>query len=405
MYPFRIALRYLFSKKSRAAVNIISLISAVVVAVASAAIVIVLSVFNGFTDLAQSHLSVLDPNLKIVPLTGKVIAGADSLCSLLEQTSGVSRAMPVVEERGLLVDGGRQQPVVFKGVAEDYSMCSGIDSVIVDGIFTASDAGLNFAGISVGVAMAMNVRPDPEYFLSLYVPRRTGRITPANPATAFRGDSLVVSSVFQVNQPEYDNDKIIIPLSAARGLLDYDDEATAIEVWTLPGADIRAIQGAATAIAGPGCNVLDRIGQQEASFRMIEIEKWVTFMMLVFILVVASFNIISTLGMLILDKRDNISTLRAIGASRRAVRSVFTWQGWLICVIGGVSGIALGVVLVLLQEIFGLIHLNADPTLLTVAAYPVRLAPLDILAAAAVVALVGFIASRATSLFVNTSKS
>lgn len=406
MYPFRIAFRYLFSKKSRSAVNVISLISALVVAVASAAIVVVLSVFNGFSDLAESHLSALDPNFKVEPLHGKTIAEADSLCRVIETVAGVRRAMPVVEERGLLVDGARQMPVVFKGVEEDYADCSGIDSVVVDGVFAAmSDDDVTTVSVSVGVAVELNVRPDAEHDIALYVPRRVGRITTANPATAFRGDSVAVTSVFQVNQPEYDNDRIIIPLESARSLLDYTGEATALEVWTTPDADAQSIAAAIAAVAGVHCRVLDRIGQQEASFRMIEIEKWVTFMMLVFILTVASFNIISTLGMLVIDKRENISTLRAIGASRRAVRSVFTWQGWLICALGGVCGIVIGVVLVVVQQQFGLIHLNADPTVLTVTAYPVRLAALDVVAAAAVVALVGFITSSATSFFVNTSKS
>ncbi len=403
MLSLRIALRYLLAKKSHTAVNVISNISVAVVAVACAAIVVVLSVFNGFSDLALSHLSVLDPELKLVPASGKTIENADSLATQLEAIPGVTRAMTVVEERGLLVDGNHQLPVIFRGVPYDYDRYTGIDSAMIDGIFTTTtDNGFNCASISVGVAVATELHPSVENPIALYVPRRLGRIQVSNPATAFRGDSLLVSGVFRVNQPEYDNEHIIIPVSVARNLLDYTTEATALEIALAPGSDIADVSDQIISVAGQQCLLLDRVHQQEGSFRMIEIEKWVTFMMLAFILLVASFNIVSTLSMLVLEKRDNLHTMRALGATGSMVTRIFIWQGWLIAIAGAAAGIILGVTLTLLQQHYGFITLSADPATLTISAYPVRLYLPDLLVVAAVAAFIGLVTSQITARFIRT---
>lgn len=406
MLSLRIALRYLLAKKSHTAVNVISHISVAVVAVACAAIVVVLSVFNGFSDLALSHLSVLDPVLKIVPASGKTIESADSLATQIETIPGITRAMTVIEERGLLVDGSRQFPVIFRGVPHDYDRYTSIDSAMVDGIFTnATDDGTHCASISVGVAVATELRPTAEHAIALYVPRRLGRIQVSNPATAFRGDSLLVSGVFRVNQPEYDNEHIIIPLDAARSLLDYTTEATAIEIAVDSDTDIKNLADKIAKTAGQQCMVLDRVHQQEGSFRMIEIEKWVTFMMLAFILLVASFNIVSTLSMLVLEKRDNLQTMRALGATGTMVTRIFIWQGWLIAIAGAATGIVLGVTVTLLQQHYGFITLSADPATLTITAYPVRLYLPDLLVVAGVAAFIGLVTSQITARFIRTHLS
>ncbi len=402
MLSLRIALRYLFAKKTHAAVNVISWISVAVVSVASAAIVVVLSVFNGFTDLAVDHLSVLDPPLKVYPSSGKVIGDADSLAAVIGRTAGVDAVMPVIEERGLLVSGTHQQPVVFLGVEDDFTVLSGIDSALVDGVasFMTTD-GRDCMSLSVGVAVATGLRASSVGQAALYVPRRLGKIQPSNPATAFRGDSLVVSSVFQVNQPEYDNEFVIIPIGAARRLLDYDAEATAMNVYVSSKADAGKVADILRSLLGSGYEVKDRIGQQEKSFRMIAIEKWITFMMLAFILLVASFNIISTLSMLVLEKRDNLDTLRCLGAPRQMVSRIFVWQGWLISFIGALIGLVLGVGLTLAQQYGGFIRLNADPSSLTVAVYPVRLAFADLLVLVVVAAFIGLLTSRVTAYFIR----
>jgi ABC-type lipoprotein release transport system permease subunit len=396
----RIALRYLFSKKSHNAVNVISVISIAGVAVATAAIIVVMSVFNGFADLASSHLSQLDPELKAVPASGKVIAGADSLCARINRLDGVDTAMPSLTERGLLVCGQSQLPVVFMGVTEAYSRITNIDSVMVDGTFTAEPYYTwPVIQLSAGVAVHTGLHPDLDTAVSLYVPRRKGKINPANPAAAFNGDETLVSGVFQVNQSEYDVDHIIVPLDLARRLLDYTDEASAIEIKLKDGASADNVIAEILNLSNGDITVQTRLEQQSEAFKMIAVEKWVTFMMLVFILVIASFNILSTLSLLVIEKRDNMQTLRAIGASYSMVAKVFMVEGVLITLTGGIFGIILGSVLTLLQQHGGYIKLAADPATLTTDVYPVRLACGDIFIVFAAIAIVAVLASLATRLF------
>lgn len=394
MLAWKIAWRYLLSKKSHSAVNIISIVSICGVAVATAAIVIVLSVFNGFTRLAESHLAAIDPDIKVVPAHGKTFANADSMAAALTALPEVEIALPVVEERGLLVSGNEQMPVIFKGVAAEHSQIADIDSVIIDGAWLpaaeqlpAEIFDMPTAAVSVGVALNTGVRPTMGSIATLYVPRRVGRINPANPSASFRESQLLVSGVFQVDQPEYDNEYVLLPLSVARDLLQYDTEATAIE--------IRLADGAKAPIATDSeMVVLDRFQQQANAFKMIQIEKWVTFLMLAFILIIASFNIVSTLSLLVIEKRDNMTTLRALGASQGLVRGVFSRIGLLITVIGGLAGEILGSILVLCQQWGGFIKLNGNSANLTIDVYPVALYGTDlamvfglVLGVAAIIAL------------------
>lgn len=399
MLAWKIALRYLLSKKSHGVVNIISVISVVGVAVATAAIVIVLSVFNGFTSLATQRLSMLDPEIKITPTQGKAIADADSLTEVIAAMPGVSVVMPVVEERGLVIVGSQQMPVIFKGVPDDYDRLAALDSVMLDGVYMAPLPYVETTQISAGVAVQTNARVNANNIVSLYVPRRVGRINPANPAAAFSGAELTVTGIYQVGQAEYDQDRMYIPLSTARRLLQYDTEATAIEVALEPGTDT---DGAIKAIGqrlGDGYRLQDRLQQQEESFRMIQVEKWVTFLMLAFILVIASFNIISTLSLLVIEKRDNMATMRALGAPHRLIRRIFMIQGWLISFVGGVGGIILGAALSLGQQHFGWIKLSGDPSHLTINVYPVRVEAPDLLVVLVLVVIVGLLTSQVTRLF------
>lgn len=398
MLVWKIALRYLLAKKSHRAVNVISVISMAGVAVATAAIVIVLSVFNGFSDLAHSRLTILEPDLKISPASGKTLPDADSLARIVSLLPGVRGAMPTITERALIGMGNRQQPVVFHAVPDSFASIVAIDSAVIDGTFLPAYDGHPAAAMSVGVAVAMQTRPDPETRLSLYLPRRNGRINPANPAAAFVSEDFVPTSVVRASQERFDNEGIIIPLSTARRLLDYTAEASAVEVSLLPGADPRTVKAEISAIA-PGATVLSRLEQLADVFKMIEIEKWVTFLLLGFILIVASFNIISTLSLLVIEKRDNMATLRALGASTAMCRRVFVIEGWLITVAGGLAGILVGSVLALVQQIWGVITLKGDESALLISFYPCRLDPVDLLVTFGLVVAVGFIISQATRLF------
>lgn len=399
MLTLRIALRYLLARKSHRAVNVISAISTAGVAVATMAIVVVLSVFNGFSALSESHLSKIDPDLQVQPVTGKVIADADSMAQAIATLAFVRAAAPVIEERAMLVSGHAQQPVVFKAFGPGHSDILSPDSIMIDGSYITAVDSLAGMQISVGTANRTGLRPGYGTVADLYVPRRYGRINPANPLAAFTSRQVMVTGVFQTDQADIDNDRIMIPLSTARQLLDYATEASAVDIALRPGTDIREAARTVDELVGDGFRVLDRRMQQEEAFRMIEIEKWVTFMMLMFILLIASFNILSTLSLMVVEKKEDSEIFRALGATASFVRSIFISQGFLITVLGGLAGIVIGVILSLLQQHFGLIRLAGDPEALTITVYPVAVSPADILAVGAAVIAIASLTSQTTRLF------
>ncbi len=399
MFSLRVALRYLFSKKTHNAVNIISLISVVGVAVATMAIVCVLSVFNGFEDLASKSLSMIDPEVKIAPIKGKIIDNADSLALEVEKVNGVKRALPSIDEQAFAICNKKQMPVMLKAINPQYAQVYDIDSTIIDGQLLLNDKDASYITLSVGVAVKLNVRPGVEEHMRIYVPSRTGRINPSNPLTAFCGDSLIVSGVFQVNQPEYDANRVIIPIENARALLEYTTEASSIDLSLQEGVSVNDVRKEIADIVGAVYVIKDRYQQQEQSFKMITIEKWITFFMLAFILIIASFNIISTLSMLVIEKDENIVTFNALGASHRMITRIFLIEGWLISIVGGVIGVVIGVILSLVQQYGKLIKLNGDASALVIDAYPVRVELIDLIIVMVLVVIVGFITSQITSLF------
>lgn len=399
MLALNIARRYLLSRKSHSAVNIICGVAIGGVSVAIMAIVVVLSVFNGFASLAEKQMGLFDADLRVEPAAGKTIAGADSLAARVAAMPQVAAAVPVIDERALAVSPSAQMPVRLKGVGAAFADVTDMDSIIVDGAYAVDSVyGYGPAHLSVGVAGYMGLSPRVGNIVGVYVPRRVGRINPANPATAFRGDSLAVRSVWQTQRPDYDGDRIIVPLATARRLLDYENgEASAVEIRLAAGADPDAEAARLSAALGDSVRVLTRARQNADSFRMIAVEKWLTFLLLVCILAVASFNIVSTLSLLVIEKRDNMATLRALGASRAMTRRVFMWQGALIALCGGLLGSVLGVALSLGQQHFGWVRLNAEADALTIQVYPVEVHAADLLVVAVVVA-VGAVASALVTL-------
>lgn len=397
MVALRIALRYLLSRKSHNAVNIISSVSVAGVAVATIAIVCVLSVFNGFTRLAYDRISLIDPQLKIVPANGKVIGNADSLAAAVEGLDEIALAAPAIEEQGLAVYNRRQMPVIVRGVTPRFADIVAIDSVVIDGSFALGDSAERYASLSVGVAVNLGAHPGYYDYFALYAPRRRGRINAANPMGAFRSDSLIVGSVYEVEETDYDTDGVIVPIDVARNLFDYTTEASAIDLGISPGVSEADAVSAVSAAIGGDYRVLTRLQQEQESFRMIAVEKWITFIMLAFILIIASFNVVSTLAMLIIEKTPNMATLRALGATDAMTRHIFVWEGWLISIVGGLAGIIIGVALCLAQQWGGFIKLNGDPSRLTITTYPVSVQPTDILAVAALILITGFLVALITS--------
>lgn len=400
MVQLRIAVRYLFARKSHRAVNIISRISVAGVAVATAAIICVLSVFNGFSEISRERLSKLEADLRIEPLKGKTIPSADSIAAEISQINGTKQILPVIEERVLAIYSGRQLPVHIKGVAEGYAEMAGISDIIIDGEYSEHPGEeYNKATLSVGTAINLGARPGSVEPIILYAPKRVGKINPASPASAFRTDTLEIGCVFETGQSEYDTNRILIPLEDARAILDYDTEATAIEISLDPAVNSNDIRNAISNIIGDSYKILDRTMQQEQSYKMISMEKWITFAMLAFVLVIASFNVISTLSMLIIEKRDNITTLRSLGADNAQIGGIFAWEGWLISLMGGIGGTILGLILCYAQQWGEFIKLNGDPSQLSITVYPVLVKWSDVGIVFALVCVVGLLIAAISSAF------
>lgn len=394
--PLRIALRYLVSRKSHTAVNIISAISVAAVAVTAMAMVCVLSVFNGFAGLVGDKLSRLDPQIKVVAAEG-VIENSDSLVDVLRRIEGVTLATPTLESRALAIYDGRQMPVVVKGVAPDYERLTAIDSLIKDdGEFLLSLDGDDLSVVSLGVSLVLNTAPGYFAPLEIYAPRRRGAINPANPMTSFRRCRTFVAGTFEVQQQEYDNDYIFLSLDAARQLFDYPTQATAIELGVK--GDVESIRRRISDVLGDKYVAKDRLMQHSQSFKMINVEKWMTFLLLGFILVIASFNIISTLAIIIAEKDESITALRAMGADRRLVSSIFVAEGWLISIVGAAIGVVVGLGLCALQIKYGFVKMGTDAKNLIIDTYPVVIEPTDLLTILSIVAVVGLITSWATAI-------
>lgn len=401
MLTLRIALRYLFSKKSHQAVNIISYISMGGVAIASASMIIVLSVFNGFADFTAQQLSVVTPDLLVKATEGKVVTDADHVAEALSRIEGVSKAESVIEEKALAVLGDRQAAITLVGREPDASGYVGaIEPYIIDGdAYIGDQYGVTLGLLSVGTANSLRPSAYSNQWIKIYEPKREGRFNPARVHSMFRADSLLPTGVFRIDNPDYDADRLIVPLRTARQLLNYEDEATNIEVTLAPGSDVETVRKAVEKVLGEKFSVKTRHEQNEQAFRMINIEKWITLLMLAFILVIASFNILSTLSMLIVEKRDNMSILSALGALPSMAGKIFSKLSFLISAFGGAIGIVLGIGLSLAQQFGGFIKLNAhDMSAMAIQSYPVRVNPTDVLIVAGVILLVGLVTAAVVRL-------
>ncbi len=366
--------------------------------VTTAALICVLSVFNGFKGLIMGRLAMLDPEIAISVSHGKAIADADSVVRVAQGVDGVAVALPVIEDNALAIFADYQMPVRLRGVPDGYNRLNGLDSVIVDGEFKLHDQVSRYAVLGAGPAIKLHARPGFLRMVQLYAPQRQGRVNMANPMDAFRNDSVFVSGVFQMQQNGYDADLIYVPIELARDIFDYTAEATRVELKLSPGADGDAVMRQLTAALGPAYTVQNRLMQEATAYRLVNVEKWVTFLLLAFIMIIATFNVISTLSLLIIEKDDSIRTLSNLGATDKQITQVFVAEGWLIALFGAVSGVALGLVLCLCQQQFGWLKMQGDESLLVVSAYPVRVEWTDVLVVFALAAFIGLLTSVVTSL-------
>lgn len=392
-FPFYIARRYLFSKKSTNAINVISGISVVGVAVASMALVVTLSVFNGFHDMVASFFTQLDPQLKITPAKGKTAASNDSTLMRIRQLDEVAVATDVLEDQALAVYGDRQQMVTIKGVDDNYDKLTHIRQILEgDGDYALHAADINYGILGLGVAYQLGIGYTYREPLKIYAPRREGQINMANLQDGFVEDELYSPGVlFSIKQGKYDKRYIITAIQFTRHLFDRDGELTSLELRLKPGSNFERVKAQIQEMAGTRFVVRDRYEQQEDTFRIMKVEKLMAYIFLTFILVIACFNIIGSLSMLMIDKRNDVVTLRNLGASDRQIIRIFLFEGRMISAIGAVIGIAIGLLLCLLQQQFGLIGLGSTEGSFVVDAYPVSVHPWDIVVVFFTVLAVGFI--------------
>ncbi len=391
--PFYIARRYLFSKKSHNAINIISMICVCGVVVATIALVCALSVYNGFNDLVAGMFSSFDSELKITPRTGKVFDPTTSDMQKIRELPDIAFFSETLQDNALIRYHDRQDVAVVKGVDDAYQHLTMMDSALIDGNFTLQDEVADYALLGVGLSSKLGARPGFASPLELYVPKRDVKVNLSNPSSSFNWKYAYTGGVFMINQQVYDEGYMIVPLSLARELFHYDKEVSAIELKLTEKADLSSVKKQIKSILGDEFIIRDRFEQQEASFKMMQIEKWMTFLILCFILAIALFNVVGSLSMLMIEKQDDVRTLRNMGASDSLIRRIFLFEGWMISGFGALIGIMIGLVLCLLQQSFGLIKLGQTAGAFIIDAYPVRVIFTDILVAFVTVAAIGFMAA------------
>lgn len=394
-FPFYIARRYLFSKKSHNAINVISGVSVCGVALATLALVCTLSVFNGFQELVSTFFTAFDPELKITAVNGKVFDAQDERIVGLRQLPEIEVFSESLEDNAMAQYNGRQTMVVIKGVEDNFNQLTAIDSILYGrGQWTLQDEVVHYAipGVELVAILGTGIRfLDP---LQIYAPKRGKKVNVANPASSFQTDYLHSSGlIFAVNQQKYDASYILTSLSFARELFQYQTEVSSIELKLKPKADVQKVKRIISEQLGPEFQVLDRYEQQKDTYRIMEVEKLISYLFLSFILLIACFNVIGSLSMLIIDKRTDVVTLRNLGADNQTISRIFLLEGCMISFFGALIGIVLGVSLCIIQQEFGLISLGggASAGAFVVDAYPVSVYFSDVVLILLTVLLMGFL--------------
>ena len=379
-FPFYIAKRYLFSKKSTNAINVISAISVVGVVVATMALVIVLSVFHGFHDLVASFSTQFDPQLKIVPTEGKTAPADDPILTELRQFPEVDVATECVEDQALAMFNGKQAMVMLKGVDDNFDELTHIREIVYgEGDFQLHSADLQYGTIGIRLAQDLGMGARFGDYLRIYAPRRDGQLDLTNPSDGFVVDSLITPGVvFSTRQGKYDKNYIVAPIGFARLLFEQQGMLSSLEIRLKDGSNLDNVKRQMRRVAGEKYKVLDRFEQQADTFKIMQIEKLIAYIFLTFILVVACFNIIGSLSMLIIDKKNDIATLRKLGADDRQITRIFLFEGRMIAALGAVVGILLGLLLCWLQQEFGLVGMGGSTGMFVINAYPVSVHYSDI---------------------------
>ncbi|MCK5822968.1 MAG: ABC transporter permease [Bacteroidales bacterium] len=389
-FPFYISKRYLFSKKKINIINIISIVSVMGVAVGSMALIIVLSVFNGFDGLIKSLFSSFDPDLKITVTQGKTFSIDSVSLNKIKNIEGVAFYTEIIEENSLLKYGKKLYPAVLKGVDDNYTKVSGVDTMITQGKFLVKLKERNFAVVGQGVAYYLSLGLNFVDPIQIFVPRRTAKST-LNPNNAFNKDYIYPTGFFSIQQ-DIDSKFIIVPIRFARKMLEYNDkEVSAVELKLKQNSDSEDVKNEISEILGANFTIKNRYEQHELLYKMMKSEKLVIYLILSFILIIASFNIIASLTMLIIDKKNDLTTLRSMGLDLKAIRKIFFFEGIMISLIGAITGVIIGFIFCWLQQKYGFIKLQGGSFIIS--SYPVKMIFLDFINTILIVFLIGSFAS------------
>ena len=388
-----IAWRYLFSKKGHNAINIVSGISAAAVMVVTAAMVCVLSVMNGFGVLVEHMFSEFDPALMVVPAEGTTLRTDTAPVVSLYAREDIEAVSMQLEQTALIRYKDHQLPARVMGVDSLFEQTAHIDSIITDGFYSVWDGAFERAVLGRGLAAQIGINAHFTGALHLYAPRRTERINLMRPDLSLLHEHAFIAGTFAVNQIDYDDQLILVSLPLAQRLFEYDEHtASALRIQPREGVKISYLQSQIAKALGPGYRVLDRYEQQADFFRILKIEKLLTVLLLVFILLIALFNSIGSLSMLIIDKREDIRILLDLGADEPTIRRIFLTEGWLISTLGTIGGLVIGVLLCLGQQYFGWLKLGSGAEYI-ISAYPVQVQAVDIVLVAVIVLTLGFVAA------------
>lgn len=388
-----IAWRYLFSKKGHNAINIVSGISAAAVMVVTAAMVCVLSVMNGFGVLVEHMFSEFDPALMVVPAEGTTLRTDTAPVVSLYAREDIEAVSMQLEQTALIRYKDHQLPARVMGVDSLFEQTAHIDSIITDGFYSVWDGAFERAVLGRGLAAQIGINAHFTGALHLYAPRRTERINLMRPDLSLLHEHAFIAGTFAVNQIDYDDQLMLVSLPLAQRLFEYDEHtASALRIQPGEGVKISNLQSQIAKALGPGYRVLDRYEQQADFFRILKIEKLLTVLLLVFILLIALFNSIGSLSMLIIDKREDIRILSDLGADEPTIRRIFLTEGWLISTLGTIGGLVIGVLLCLGQQYFGWLKLGSGAEYI-ISAYPVQVQAVDIVLVAVIVLVLGFVAA------------
>lgn len=395
-FEWNIARRYLFSKKSTNAINVLTLVSMIGMAFGTAALILLLSIFNGFENVITSLYNTFDPELKVVPAEGKYYKADNFFLDKVTAIEGVSFVSEVLEENALLEYGKQQYTAIIKGVDDSYLSINRLDTVIYDGEFILKDGSRNFTVLGIGVARALGVNPSTDFgFVRIYMPKRGKKVSLTSPLNSIRMENLPASGVFSVEK-EFDSKFAFVPIDIARKLLNYEDEVSSLEIGVNAAWSVATVKKNLQAAIGDEYKVMDRAQMNPHLYKAMKTEWLVVYVILAFAMLLVSFNIIGSLTMLIIEKQKDIGILKAMGATAANIRNIFLFEGLMMAGIGGLLGGIIGLLIAYAQKTFEIVKLGGGGSFV-IDAYPVDVRFSNLLLVAATVIFIAIFSAGLTA--------